>query len=1198
MKDYSIYGDAANYPCSLVMSGVESDAYFDIAIGEGIDRMLMSYHYIQRKGKNFLRDRLSKHPHVKMMIDSGAHTFHAKEEEFSQKPLEFWEKYLERYTNFIRANKEFIFSCVELDIANLVGFDKVDYFREKYFEPLREEGILVCYVWHDYDGDKHWEEMCQKYDYVGFSLVNTDMGEKDIIRKMNIARKHGALVHGFAVTRVEIMSKMPFFTGDSSVSADSSITVRNKTTGEIERKEIGVFFAREDIKQGHIRTSEVEKIVPLDNYETLTVNDDLEVVWGDLYSVVRHDVKKPTIRYNIEGGKTLEVTTDHSVISMDKEGNLIEVKADSLKEGDFVLAPPSYSNENEPVGYVNAWIQKPNTQSNERELQVVQVTNDFLEFLGMWVGDGHYTGNDVVGFSCYQDSECREVIDRIFTLYGAKIDERPNGVDVRVSNVRLRRVMEALGFKGTSSTKRVPKFIYSLHVEQINSFLRGYFSADGSGSHLDCSTISKELKNDLVELLEMQGIYTSVSNSPKGRYNIRGKVGDKKESWHITIRDLESKIKFYENIGFMQDYKNDSLQTTIKEQLSKGKSNTPIGAKRLGLPTSLSNSDYCYYPSGRTVNKSKVKRITRSVKENFSEKVFNCGLHFLQIKSVEVVNDGSEVIDVYDLSVSGTEKFFANGILVHNTTWLVGTQYGELNWFDGRKMRRLKKDKWKKEYKQKYISIGANWDLAGEENPYELIRINLIVFKQAEEYIRKRIRGKSYWLSDAPPISLRTSKSLRSNAAAPTSKEVNKVMEEKPKKKLKRKIKKASSQVEETAPQEKAEVMIGETTKQEIPKEFVQPGKPKSKLEEFMEQSEKPEPLDLDLQLSKLPSREWFDGDMEDLDEYLADLQMNFGNVTRDYILDTLFNYVVFLTDGNEDIIEPMDDATILGYCTGAFKRSFTDREEAIAYIKERLIANLTLQEDTLLMQGGRGGGTLEAIEHAKEREVYLEDEEFELVDLTDEELTLYLPSPNEGEDMPEVAELDKELSTKGVVAVRDEKGRFLKGQKRVRKPKNIYSEKFPKLACNTCYKAGDCPEFQPDSVCAYDKIFKKFDVRNSEDIMDAMSSMVNLNLGRLQRQTMFETMDGGMADGTVTAMIDQNMNLLMKMKQLQDQPRVVATQHRTLHADGRQEETTVISNPRGEGILSRIFGNATPENDREMDEREDVIDADAKEVK
>ena len=222
---------------------------------------------------------------------------------------------------------------------------------------------------------------------------------------VNIARRYGALVHGFAITRTELMSKVPFFTGDSSVSADSSIIVRNKGTGEIERKEIGVFFAREDIKRGHIVTSDVEKIVSLDNYETLTVNDDLEVVWGDLYSVVRHDVKKPTIRYEIEGGKSLEVTTDHSIISMDKEGNLIEVKADSLKEGDFVLAPPSYSNENEPVGYVNVWIQKPNTQSNERELQVVQLTNDFLKFLGLWIGDGHFTGNDVIGFSCYQDLE-------------------------------------------------------------------------------------------------------------------------------------------------------------------------------------------------------------------------------------------------------------------------------------------------------------------------------------------------------------------------------------------------------------------------------------------------------------------------------------------------------------------------------------------------------------------------------------------------------------------------------------------------------------------------------------------------------------------------------------------------------------------------------------------------------------------------
>lgn len=216
-KDFSMYGDVIQrQESSLVMSGVESDSYWDIAINEGIGRLLVSFHYIQQKHRNFIKDRLEKNPHVKLMIDSGAHTFHAKEDEFSNKPLSFWENYLERYIKFILDNKDYIFACVELDIANIVGFDKVDYFREKYFEPLKEEGILVCYVWHEYDGMEYWETMCQRFDYVGFSLVNSSLSDNEITRMVNIARREGALIHGFAVTRVNIMSRLPFFTGDST----------------------------------------------------------------------------------------------------------------------------------------------------------------------------------------------------------------------------------------------------------------------------------------------------------------------------------------------------------------------------------------------------------------------------------------------------------------------------------------------------------------------------------------------------------------------------------------------------------------------------------------------------------------------------------------------------------------------------------------------------------------------------------------------------------------------------------------------------------------------------------------------------------------------------------------------------------------------------------------------------------------------
>lgn len=178
------------------MSGVESDAYFDLAVGAGFDHLLMSYHYIQRKGKRWFRERMQKYPHVKLMIDSGAYTFHVKEEEYKQKPVSYFDDYVKKYVEWIRANKDYIFACVEVDIANIVGFERLDYYRREFFEPLKDEGILVCYVWHEYDGKAYWEEMCKKYDYVGFSLEVNDYSEAEVMKMVNTARRYGAIVHG------------------------------------------------------------------------------------------------------------------------------------------------------------------------------------------------------------------------------------------------------------------------------------------------------------------------------------------------------------------------------------------------------------------------------------------------------------------------------------------------------------------------------------------------------------------------------------------------------------------------------------------------------------------------------------------------------------------------------------------------------------------------------------------------------------------------------------------------------------------------------------------------------------------------------------------------------------------------------------------------------------------------------------------
>lgn len=630
-------------PTHIIISGVESDKYWNIVVDQcGIRNVLMSYHYLQKKGSGFLKERLTKTPDVKILIDSGAHTFYAKIDEFSKKPDSFWEDYLTKYTSWIAENKDYITSCANLDIEGIVGIEKVDEWNKKYFEPLEEIGIDVCYIWHAVRGNNGWEEYCKKHKYVGLSTENDSLTTQHLSKMLTVSKRYNARVHGMALTKTEVLVRVPFYSVDS-------------------------------------------------------------------------------------------------------------------------------------------------------------------------------------------------------------------------------------------------------------------------------------------------------------------------------------------------------------------------------------------------------------------------------------------------------------------TTWLVGQQYGELNWFDGRKMKRLSKKDWQRTYKTKLLKepFNADWDklingMGGRGDTYELLRLNVIAYILAEEHIQKRLNAKMYWMNSKPKTQVKSHEEV----------------------------------------------------------------------------------------LKTTPDIEWFEGDCNNYQDYLKVLGIDIDTYTKEEAVDILYYFYMFLND-DEEALALISDEDLIDYANQALETPIATREDALRELKDYFVENAL---------GERDDFKSEAPIQPKERGSYLEDDEFTVIDLTqtDLEKAPMLPQFATG-SMPEVEEYDEELAKNGIAVVRDSSGKFVKGQQRVRKPKNIYSEKYPKLVCDTCYKSGDCPQYKAGFVCAFDRTFKKFDSRKVEDLVDGMGSIVEFNMGRLQRAMMFEVMDGGMPTAEVSHLIDQNMKYLEKMKDLMtNSPKAVVEQRKVLKSDGTQEITTSVGvTPQTGGILSQIFGDSN-KNSRE----------------
>lgn len=209
-------------------SGVESTQHFKAAMLAGVEHMLMSYLYITKQPGNALEDRKRNYPKLQFLIDSGAHTLQlsANKAPYNTWKLADYEKYARAYADWLRKNKQFIFAAVELDIASALnrcsGKDESDPYgdsivgdwRKNIFQPLQNEGLNICYVWHKSQGLQGWEDLCANFAYVG--LPGEMSKQDDFGTFMAVARRYTTKVHGFAATKQSDFRDHPWFSIDST----------------------------------------------------------------------------------------------------------------------------------------------------------------------------------------------------------------------------------------------------------------------------------------------------------------------------------------------------------------------------------------------------------------------------------------------------------------------------------------------------------------------------------------------------------------------------------------------------------------------------------------------------------------------------------------------------------------------------------------------------------------------------------------------------------------------------------------------------------------------------------------------------------------------------------------------------------------------------------------------------------------------
>jgi hypothetical protein len=174
----------------------------------------------------------------------------------------------------------------------------------------------------------------------------------------------------------------------------------------------------------------------------------------------------------------------------------------------------------------------------------VELTDELLWFLGLWVAEGSWYEGPNGGFITLSADEAllgraRAIAERAFGINGSlQPGSKARCAQLALHSKLLLRFMEHLGFG--PGDKGLPGWILGLPLERLKWVLEGYREGDGvhSGRHFDegvrheFSTTSTALKDDLVVAFARFGLVPSV-----GRYASH-RDGRTFPFWRLTLAHL------------------------------------------------------------------------------------------------------------------------------------------------------------------------------------------------------------------------------------------------------------------------------------------------------------------------------------------------------------------------------------------------------------------------------------------------------------------------------------------------------------------------------------------------------------------------------------------------------------------------------------------------------------------------------------
>lgn len=220
-----------------------------------------------------------------------------------------------------------------------------------------------------------------------------------------------------------------------------------------------------------------------------------------------------------------------------------------LQKGDVILYP--LLKDGESVDSLQFDIEVPHWDFKSKPLpKKIMVNEEFLRLAGYYLAEGYVRTDRSKGtlgfvFGSKERNYVNEVtllIENLFGLQSAKVEEKNNSLNVLFYSARLARFFEKLFGKGAVN-KQLPHWIMTLSAEKQRSMLCGLWRGDGylNSQKAKFVTISPQLAAQLkLLLLKQKIIFSFLTSAAKGIH---------KKSYSFYVQNDDSLAKLSEITG-------------------------------------------------------------------------------------------------------------------------------------------------------------------------------------------------------------------------------------------------------------------------------------------------------------------------------------------------------------------------------------------------------------------------------------------------------------------------------------------------------------------------------------------------------------------------------------------------------------------------------------------------------------------------